>query len=247
MGVGHGDIVKRPFAKTRDLRQGERRVLRGERGVLVRAMGKLALRLCEFENYWIFWRPRRIMTELLQGQRVLDVCCGSGDLSAELAAAGCQVVGIDTSSRMLAYARQKRIAATFDWMDAAAMPFRREFDAAVISLALHALSAPLRGGVWECMRRAVRPGGRLIALDYTPPQRSTLFARTVYSIIDQDERAFLKSDPEHHQNFQEFMQNGGLRAWVLAREKNIERQHDYWGGTIELAVCRCSEMSRRTP
>jgi len=35
-------------------------------------MGKLALRLCEFENYWIFLRPRRIMAELLQGQRVLD-------------------------------------------------------------------------------------------------------------------------------------------------------------------------------
>jgi ubiquinone/menaquinone biosynthesis C-methylase UbiE len=210
-------------------------------------MGKLALRLCEFENYWIFWRPRRIMTELLQGQRVLDVCCGSGDLSAELAAAGCQVVGIDTSSRMLAYARQKRIAAEFEWMDASAMPFQHEFDAAVISLALHALSAPLREAVWASMRRAVRPGGRLIALDYTPPQRSTLSARAVYTIIEQDERSFLKSDPEHYQHFQEFMHNGGLRAWVLAREENIERQHDYWGGTVELAVWRCSEVSCRTP
>ena len=211
-------------------------------------MGKWALKFCELENHWIFLRPRRIVAELLQGQRVLDVCCGSGDWSAELAAAGCQVLGVDTSSKMLAYARQKRIAAAeFELMDASAMPFQHEFDAAVISLALHALPGSLREQVWACMLRAVRPGGRLIALDYTPPQRSTLFARAVYSIIDQDERAFLKSDPEHYQHFQEFMHNGGLRAWVLARKETIERQHDYWGGTVELAVCRCSEMSCRTP
>ena len=111
----------------------------------------------------------------------------------------------------------------------------------MISLASHALSAPLREGVWESMRRAVRPGGRLIALDYPAPQRSTLFARAVYTIIEQDEHSFLKSDAEHYQHFQEFMQNGGLRARVLARKENIERQQDYWGGTVELAVCRCSE------
>jgi hypothetical protein len=35
----------------------------------------------------------------------------------------------------------------------------------------------------------------------------------------------------------EFKQHGGLRAWVAAREESVERQHEYRGGTIELAVC----------
>jgi ubiquinone/menaquinone biosynthesis C-methylase UbiE len=204
-------------------------------------MGKLGQRFCEFQNHWLFLRPRQIIAELLQGQRVLDVCCGSGDLSAQLVAVGCQVVGVDSSSRMVAYARQKRIAAQFELMDATAMPFKHEFDAAVISLALHALSTPVRDQVWESMVRAVTAGGPLIALDYTLPQQATLFARTAHSLIERDERGFLKSDPEHYQNFRAFMQRGGLRAWVLARKQNVERQQDYWGGTVELAVCRCSE------
>ena len=133
-------------------------------------MGKLAQRVCEFENHWLFLRPRQVIAELLRGQRVLDVCCGSGDWSAELAAARCQVVGIDSSSTMVAYAREKRTAARFKVMDATAMPFEFEFDAAVISLALHALSAPVRQAVWESMVHAVTPGGRLIALDYTLPR-----------------------------------------------------------------------------
>ena len=201
-------------------------------------MRDLGLRFNEFQNHWIFLRPRQIIAELLRGQRVLDVCCGSGDLSAELAAAGCAVVGVDSSSTMVSFARQKRIAAVFELMDAAAMPFRHEFDAAVISLALHALSTPVRQEVWESMSRAVRQGGRLIALDYSLPQHSGLLARIAYAIIERDERGFLKSHPEHYHNFREFMQAGGLRAWVTAREESIERQHDYWGATVELVVCR---------
>lgn len=160
-------------------------------------MGKLAHRLCEFENHWLFLRPRQIIAELTQGQRVLDLCCGSGDWSAELAAAGCQMVGIDSSSTMVSYAREKRITAHFELMDATAMPFQHEFNAAVISLVLHALSPPVREKVWESMQRAVSPGGWLLALEYTPPRQSTLLARTAYSLIDRDERSFLKSDPAH--------------------------------------------------
>jgi ubiquinone/menaquinone biosynthesis C-methylase UbiE len=201
-------------------------------------MGRLARQFCEFENHWVFLRPRQIVAELVQGQRVLDVCCGGGGFSAQLAAAGCQVVGVDTSARMLSYAREKRTTAQFELMDATAMPFQHEFDAAVISLALHAVSALVREQIWEAMRRAVCADGRLIALDYSPPQQSTLFARLVCTIIDRDERSYLKSQPEHYENLRDFMQRGGLRAWILAQQQDIERQQDYWGGNIELAVCR---------
>lgn len=112
-------------------------------------MRDLALRFCESQNKWVLLRPRHIIAELLKGQRVLDVCCGSGDLSAELVAVGCQVVGVDSSPRMVSHARRKRIAAELELMDAATMPFNHEFDAAIISLALHALSTSIRERIWE--------------------------------------------------------------------------------------------------
>jgi ubiquinone/menaquinone biosynthesis C-methylase UbiE len=207
-------------------------------------MATLARRFCEFENRWLFLRPRQVIAERVKGQRMLDVCCGSGDLSAQLAAAGCHVVGVDSSERMVSYAREKRTAAQFEVMDASAMPFEHEFDAAVISLALHALSPLVRERVWEAMVRAVTAGGLLIALDYAPQQQRTLLGRTAYWLIERDERSFLKSDPQHHHNFHAFMQNGGLRAWALAQREETIQQQDYWGGTVELAVLRRSSADR---
>ena len=123
-------------------------------------------------------------------------------------------------------------------MDATTLPFQHEFDAAVICLALHVLSAPIRAAVWEGMRRAVCPGGRLIALDYAPSP--SLWGRFSHALIERDERSLLGSDPAHYRHFQELMRNGGLRAWLLARGEAIERQHDYWGGSVQLVVCRNS-------
>jgi ubiquinone/menaquinone biosynthesis C-methylase UbiE len=201
-------------------------------------MNELALRFCEIQNYWILLRPRQIILQLLKGQRVLDVCCGGGDLSSLLVSVGCHVVGVDNSSRMVLYARQKCIDAEFMIMDACAMPFTNEFDAAVISLALHSLSKPNREKVWDSMVRAVRPGGHLIALDFTLPKHINLFSRIISKMIEQDESKFRKSHPEHYENYQGFIQSGGLRDWILSQKEIIDLQHYYWGGTIELVVCR---------
>lgn len=199
-------------------------------------MGDLSQQLGDLENRWLLRHPRQVVAGLVKGQRVLDVCCGWGDWSAELAAIGCQVVGVDLSAKRIAYAQQRRTTARFECMDAAAMPFQREFDAVLISFALHVVSAALRETIWQAMLRAVRPGGRLIALDYTFPRQLTLSGRLIYAIADRDERSLLKTDPAHYHNFQEFMRSGGLRAFALARSETLERQHEYWGGLIGLAV-----------
>ncbi len=142
-------------------------------------------------NRWLLLRPRQRIVQLLKGQRVLDVCCGTGNLTAMLVAAGCQVVGVDNSPTMLSHARQKHIAAEFKQMDAVQLPFDHEFDAAVISIALHEMPQQVREKVWESMRRAVRPGGRLIALDFAIPDRNNLQARITGDLIEQDERGTL--------------------------------------------------------
>ncbi len=192
-------------------------------------------------NGWLLARPRQRIVELLKGQRILDVCCGTGTLTAMLVHAGSQVVGVDSSPTMLSFAKSKQIGAEFHRMEATALPFDREFDAAVISLALHEMPPDVRNQVWHSMRRAVRPRGRLIALDFTVPQLLTLRARMARSLLEQDERSFRTIHPEHYANFVEFMRNGGLRAFIKERGDPVESDHDFWAGTVAVIVCRRSE------
>ncbi len=187
-------------------------------------------------NRWILARPRRKIVQLLKGQRVLDVCCGTGNLTAMLAAAGCQATGVDSSPTMLAQARQKHIPAEFKQMDAAQMPFRGEFDAAVISIALHEMPPQVRQQVWASMEAAVRPGGRLMALDFALPRRNGLLARLAGGLTERDERSFLHIYPAHYENYQEFMQAGGLLSWMEKQSQRLEEEHRFLGGTLALVV-----------
>ena len=191
-------------------------------------------------NGWLLSRPRRKIVQLLKGQRVLDVCCGTGSLTAMLAASGCRAVGVDGSPTMLSYARRNRVNAEFKLLDATRLPFDREFDAAVISLALHEMPPPVREAVWASMRNSIVPGGHLIALDYALPRSSNLWTRIALSLIDQDEHSFVSIHREHYENFQEFMEGGGLGGWVQQRSEPLESVHDFWGGVISVSVCRRS-------
>jgi ubiquinone/menaquinone biosynthesis C-methylase UbiE len=194
------------------------------------------LRIGDELNRWMLLRPRQRIVQLLKGQRVLDVCCGTGNLTAMLVAAGCQVVGIDSSPTMLSYARRKHIAAEFKQMDAAQLPFNLEFDAAVISIALHEMPQQVRENVWKSMQRAVRPRGRLIALDFAIPEQKSLLARITGDLIEQDERGTLAYHPQHYENFQVFMHNGGLISWLYKQGQPLEAEYRFWGGTLAVVV-----------
>lgn len=189
-------------------------------------------------NRWVLRGARQKIVQILKGQRVLDVGCGTGNLAALLAAAGCQVTGVDGSPTMLSHARQKRIAAEFKRMDAATMPFRDEFEAAVISSALHEMSPGVRGEVWEAMRQAVIPGGKLIALDFAIPLQNNLLGRMTGRMIEQDERSMLKVHPEHYENYREFMQSGGLLGWIQKQGQPPEADYRFWGGSIAVIVVK---------
>ena len=187
-------------------------------------------------NRWALLRPRQRIVQLLKGQRVLDVCCGTGNLTAMLAAAGCQVVGVDSSATMLSHARKKHIAAEFKQMDAAQLPFDHEFDAAVISIALHEMSPQVREEVWGSMRRSVLPTGRLIALDFAIPVQNSLLSRITGNLTEQDERGTLDYHPEHYKNFQEFIRAGGLLAWIHKQGQPLVAEYRFWGGTLAVVV-----------
>ncbi len=92
------------------------------------------------------------------GERILDLGCGDGPLTARLAAMGCKVVGVDGSARMVAAARRMGLDARV--ADGQALAFNAEFDAVFSNAALHWMTrgADVIDGVW----RALRPGGRFV-------------------------------------------------------------------------------------
>jgi trans-aconitate methyltransferase len=91
-------------------------------------------------------------------ERILDLGCGDGALTARLVEHGCIVVGVDSSEDMVAAARARGIDARL--LDGHELPFDGEFDAVFSNAALHWMKAPSRvvAGVW----RALRPFGRFV-------------------------------------------------------------------------------------
>jgi demethylmenaquinone methyltransferase/2-methoxy-6-polyprenyl-1,4-benzoquinol methylase len=123
------------------------------------------------------WRARAAdLAALGAGGRALDVACGTGDLSIELASRvgeRGEVVGCDFSERMLALARGKAPAVGFEHANALDLPYPdAEFDAATVGFGARNF-ADLERGLSE-MARVVRPGGRVVVLEITTPQRPPL-------------------------------------------------------------------------
>ena len=93
------------------------------------------------------------------GERILDLGCGDGALTAKLAEAGCRVVGVDASAEQVAAARARGLDARV--MDAAELDFEAEFDAVFSNACLHWVKAA--DAVVAGVRRALKPGGRFVA------------------------------------------------------------------------------------
>jgi demethylmenaquinone methyltransferase/2-methoxy-6-polyprenyl-1,4-benzoquinol methylase len=136
------------------------------------------------------WRARAVDAAAIgPGDAALDVCCGTGDLTLELArrvGPEGRVVGSDFSERMLDLARSKAeepepgaTRPVFEWADALQLPYDDEkFDAVTVGFGVRNL-AELDRGLRE-MTRVLKPGGRLVILEITQPQRPPL--STFFSI-----------------------------------------------------------------
>jgi demethylmenaquinone methyltransferase/2-methoxy-6-polyprenyl-1,4-benzoquinol methylase len=115
------------------------------------------------------WRRATVAAAVHPGDRVLDVCCGTGDLALMAEREGGQVTGVDFSEPMLERARRK--SSTVEWVlgDALALPFpAASFDAATVGFGVRNLD-DLGRGLSE-LRRVVRPDGRLGILEITRPR-----------------------------------------------------------------------------
>ena len=167
------------------------------------------------------WRERAVdRAQVGPGSDALDLCTGTGDLALALRrriGPDGRVVGSDFSEPMLDLARRKSgeegLPVEFGWADALELPYGdASFDAVTIGFGARNL-ADLERGLSE-MARVLRPGGRLVILEITRPQREPLasfyslwFDRLVpmigslagdpeaYSYLPDSVRTF--PDPEH--------------------------------------------------
>ena len=146
------------------------------------------------------WRDRAAeLAQVGPGDRALDVATGTGDLALALARriGPCgEVVGSDFSEGMLALARRKDPSLRWEWGNALELPYADgEFDAATVGFGARNFS-DLDRGLAE-MARVVRPGGRVVVLEITSPQRpplSTFFSLWFDRVIPALGR--LTGDPE---------------------------------------------------
>jgi ubiquinone/menaquinone biosynthesis C-methylase UbiE len=130
---------------------------------------------------WFLGQRRRVYDRLIalsgaqEGDTVLDVGCGTGDLTRRAAHAvgpTGRVVGVDPAAPVIAHARSVSPPhCDFHVVGGEAIPEPdASFDVVVSSLAIHHIAPPERPVALREMYRVLRPGGSLLIADFRPPR-----------------------------------------------------------------------------
>lgn len=124
-----------------------------------------------YNKYWaqpqrLFWSPLEslILNDVPAGGHILDLCCGTGQLAADLVARGFRVTGVDGSSEMLRFARENASGAEFVLSDARVFDFPVTFHGAVSQFGSlnHVMNLEELRSVFERVHRSLLPHGRFL-------------------------------------------------------------------------------------
>jgi trans-aconitate methyltransferase len=115
------------------------------------------------DRHSFVWKKSADMIDLLNpqpGERILDLGCGTGHLTAQIAGRGAEVLGLDSSAAMIGQARQNYPKLKFSLADARSLRFDQPFDAVFSNAALHWI--PEASAVIGSVAGALKPGGRFV-------------------------------------------------------------------------------------
>jgi trans-aconitate methyltransferase len=115
------------------------------------------------DKHAFVWQMGAGLIELLapkHGEKVLDVGCGTGHLTAQIAQSGATVIGIDSSPEMIAQAKTLFPHLDFRVADATGFVLDEPVDAIFSNAALHWVKPP--AAAVACMSRALKPDGRFV-------------------------------------------------------------------------------------
>ena len=124
------------------------------------------------------WKKQLVALAYVRpGERALDLAAGTGDIAFAVAAAGARTVALDLTHRMLQLAQQKSRTVAFITGDMASLPFQSaSFDLVTTGYGLR--NVPDLNGAIDEIARVLKPGGRLLSLDFNRPENRLV--RTVY-------------------------------------------------------------------
>jgi ubiquinone/menaquinone biosynthesis C-methylase UbiE len=174
-------------------------------------------------------RLRNLLVESLAirpGQRVLELGCGTGQVTAELLAAGAQVVAVDRLPAMLARARQRAPRAVFIEGDAFEAEVEGVFDRVVLSFVLHNFESEARIRLLRRAAARLAPGGSIGVLEWALPAgrlRAALWRR------------FLRALEPAQGSVQDVLA-GKLESDVASSDLRIARRQRVAGGRAEIVV-----------
>lgn len=176
-----------------------------------------------------------------EGMAVLDVGCGTGLHLRLYGGHGCRLYGVDSSESMLSVARRRLgDAADLRLGDASALPFEdRSFDLVICMLVLHEMGGKARSAALGEMGRVLKPGGRVLAVDYRPGRARSPFGWLVRAGAYMVEMA---AGGEHFRNYRSFMASEGVSALALENSLCVEAQEPAAAGALALLL-----LSRGAP
>jgi len=168
------------------------------------------------------------------GDKVLDVCCGTGEQVLEYGMHGIIATGIDIDPNMLNIALKNRMKrhlenVSFQLADATDLPFPDgHFDYASISFGLHDKKKNVRDRVISEIKRVVKHGGTFIFLDFQVPLPNNVWA-CIARLIE-----FLVGG-EHYLGFKDYLRSGGL-ATILKNHHLLEIHRTQLKGGLIVAI-----------
>lgn len=167
------------------------------------------------------------------GDKVLDVCCGTGDQVFYYARERAVAYGIDLDPKMIKIAERNRKKSglnnvSFQVADARNLPFQDDFfDCVSISLALHEKERKVRDGVISEMKRVAKKGGSLVFIDFRVPPAKKLYFYLVKTI----ERL---AGGSHYACFKDYLQQSGLKEILGKNQLGMEKREYTKNGIIEM-------------